>query len=335
MIETQRLHASTLISILHPQPSVNAMIQIVGLAKRATPADRFYQDVAVATEAVIELNSLGYNVFVGCNPRNVCSGFESSVPFVSDLFLDLQPERTSIEAVEHYLTKIGMPPTVVANSGHGAHMHFRVHPADPPRAKLIWERLCKFTGSDRVFNINRIARVPGSLNWKTTPMWCSMISANPERVYDVEFINKCLDTVGAPPARTPKEGIPVPVDPPEDWLALRRRIAEQPGGEGVLDIIDTGERNPYSEKQVTRSEADWVVVCALVRAGCADETVTWVYEKMPVGQLKYREAGPRYLYRTIESARRATADRQERSSRYIARDAHRVSTGSSRERSRR
>jgi hypothetical protein len=76
---------------------------------------------------------------------------------------------------------------------------------------------------------------------------------------------------------------------------------------GVLDIIATGEKNAYSEKQITRSEADWVVVCALVNAGATDEMIHWVYEKNPVGLLKYREAGAHYLNQTIESARRATS----------------------------
>jgi hypothetical protein len=330
VIETQRLHASTLIDLLHPQPSVNAMIEIVGLAKHTKPVNRYFQVADMAVACALELNGIGYNAFVGVNPRNQCTGFESSVPFVSDLFLDLQPERTPIEQVESYLTTIGLAPTVIADSGHGAHMHFKVQPAEPMRAKLVWERLVKFTGSDRVFNVNRIARLPGTINWKTEPKWCSMKSAVPERVYDVEYIDKRLNDIGAPPARTPKEGIVVPQNPREPVWKLRERIREQPGGGGVIDIIDTGEKNAWSEKQVTRSEADWLVICTLVRAGICDEDIHWLYESTNVKLLKYYDAGPRYLYRTIEAARRSTATPIERSARRAS-DAHRPSTGSYRE----
>lgn len=331
MIETQRLHASTLIGLLHPEPHVGAMIEIVGLAKNTKPVNRFFQRADMAVECALELNGIGYNAFVGVNPRNQCTGFEASVPFVSDLFLDLQPERTPIEQVEHYLTMVGLPPTVIADSGHGAHMHFRVQPTDPHRAKVVWERLVKFTGSDRVFNVNRIARLPGTINWKTEPRWCSMKSAVPDRVYDVEFIDARLNQIGAPPAKTPKEGIPVAQIPETDWWKLRERIREQPGGAAALDVIDTGEKNAWSDAQVSRSEADWHVICTLVRAGVTDSDIISIYEHRPIKQLKYWDAGPHYLYRTIERARSETATPIERS-RYMARDAHRVHRGSSRER---
>ncbi len=328
MIEVQRGHASTLISLLHPASTAQALIEITGLMPKSRPAKRYYTDVGLAVESALELNALGYNAFVNVNPRHEMAAFETSVLAVTALALDLQPERVPIAEAERRLVVAGLPPTLIAVSGYGAHFYLKLStPADPQRAKLIWERLCKYTTSDPIFSINRIMRLPGTLNLKKSPpTWCYVAGVAAGNQYDVEQINLQLDRVGAAPLRPPAEGIPVPVDPPEDWLELRERLSE-----GTRFIIDSGERNAYSEAQVSRSEADWVVVCGLVRAGATDDMIHWVYERQPVGLLKYREAGARYLKRTIEAARRATSERVERGAPARAKDSYRTPRGSSSE----
>jgi len=320
-------HAYALIALLHERASETALIEITAMGSRR-PMKRYLTDPWIASKHAVEMNLQGMSAFVNVNPRSAFSGFERDVPYVTALFLDLQPERTSIEEVNKRLTIGRIPPTVTCSSGHGAHMyHLLAKPADPTRAKLVWERLCKYTGSDPVFSINRIGRLPGCVNWKAPPAWGYITEFCPDRRYDIDEIDFALDRLGAGPARTPKEGIAVPVDPPEDWIELRKRLSE-----GVLDIIDTGEKNAFSEKQVTRSEADWVVVCALVRAGCTDAMVHWVYEREPVGNLKYREAGMHYLNKTIEAARRATLAPAEPRTGRRPYDAHRMPRGSEGER---
>jgi hypothetical protein len=304
----QAFHARTLIDLLHPQPAAETLIEITGLAPKTAPVKRYFTGAEVATEAVMELNDARYSVFVSLNPRKQMTGFETDVPFVTTLGLDLQPERTSISSVLERLALGGVHPTARAVSGHGEHMYFRVAAAEPYKAKPVWARLCKFTGSDPVFNCNRIFRCAGTLNWKKDPpRWCYLTEVHAERVYTVGDIDAVLDRLGAPPPKPPAEGIPIDVDLSANWFELRRRLSP-----GVLDILDTGEKNAYSEKQVTRSEADWVVVCALVRAGASDDLIAWIYNTQNVRLLKYHEAGARYLARTIETARRATAERKDR-----------------------
>lgn len=330
--QTQINHASLLLSILHPQPCPQALIEITAMAGRNRPVKRYFTDAALAVEFALEFDDMGFSIFVNSNPRDAFSGFEENVPYVTALALDLQPERTSIPHVEAALTQAGIPPAVVAVSGFGAHMYVLVNPVERTMAKTVWSRLCKWTGSDRIFNVNRIMRLPGSRNWKKNPPpWCYLVSTDPSRRFDLGHVTKCLDRVGAPPAVTPDVRlIAAPVNPPVDWFELRKRLDP-----GTLDIIDTGERNAYSEKQITRSEADWVVVCALVRAGAPDEAIHWVYARCPVGDMKYRESGERYLTRTIEAARRATAAPKVEHRGSFASDAHRVSLGGARDQYRR
>jgi hypothetical protein len=313
-----------LIALLHERACETALIEITAMGGKY-PMKRYLTSPVIAAQHAVEMNLQGMSAFVNVNPRSAFSGFERDVPYVSALFLDLQPEKTSIEEVAKRLTIGNIPPTVTGVSGHGVHMYLLLsQPADPSKAKIIWERLCKYTGSDPVFSINRIARLPGCVNWKVPPAWGYITEFQPERRYTIEQIDFALDRLGAGPARTPKEGIAVPVNPTQSWIEIRTQLSE-----GVRDIIDTGEKNAFSAQQITRSEADWVVVCALVRAGATDDTIIWVYETQPVGILKYREAGPHYLRKTIEAARRANVEAVEPTGRGRVYDAPRRHNGSS------
>jgi len=308
MRDTQLQHAMTAISLLHRTPGDTRLIEITALAQRQAPVKRWFTKPELAAEFALDMNDSKLCVFCAINTRNAFSGFERDVPEVTAMALDLQPERTSIETVGAWLTAAGIAPTAQTVSGYGAHMYFLLsEAADPHKAKLVWERLCKVTRSDNIFNTNRILRLPGSRNWKKTPpRWCYFTGLASQRQYTLHEIDRALDLMGAPPARTAKEGIQVPINPPIDWTELRKLLSG-----AVLDIIDTGEKNAFSERQVTRSEADWLVICALVRAGVSDGMIHWIYETQPVGMLKYRSVGVHYLNQTIHNARRATADTLE------------------------
>lgn len=300
-------HTYLLISTVHASPSPQRLIEITGLGAKRKPVKRYFTDAALAASYAAELNAQQYSVFHGVNPHSEFAGFETSVPCVTALVLDLQPERTSIPGVCDLLTAHGIAPTITVCSGNGAHVYLLLDAeTDPYAAKPAGERLVLATGSDRIFNTNRILGLAGTINWKTPPTWRYITGLWPERRYSLDTVISALDRMGAPPARKPHDGIPVPVEPPIPWQELRSKLSA-----GVLDIIDSGERNLYSELQTTRSEADWLVVCTLVRIGVSDEMIHWIYETQPVGLMKYRETGPRYLYRTIETARRATADKRE------------------------
>jgi hypothetical protein len=331
MIEPQLTHARKLISLLHPEPHAGALIEITSMPSKSRAHKEYFFYPELAAEHAVEQTIAGNGVFVGLNPRSQMAAFETDVPYVTTIGLDLQPEKNGFggddalvllrNEVEKRLALGNILPTATAMSGNGLHMYFRLaEPADPPKAKIVWERLCRFTGSDAIFNVNRIFRVPGTLNWKSNPpRWCYLMGEPEPRYYTIEQIDAALDKLGAGPARPPKEGIPVPVDPPEDVTELFKRLPES-----AAFAIRTGERNPLSEGQSSRSEADWLVVCALVRAGCSDEMIAWVYNQYPIKLLKYHEAGARYLSITIERARRDTAEPTEQvptSNRYRSRRA--------------
>lgn len=303
---TPQEHARVLISTVHPSPGPDRLIEITGLAKKRKPVKRYFTDAQLAADFSLEINTQGYAAFHGVNPHGEFAGFESSIPCVTSLVLDLQPERTDIAGVYAAMSAHGIPPTITACSGNGAHVYVLLsEEADPYKAKPVAERLVLATGSDRIFNTNRILGITGTVNWKNPPTWRYLTSVRQER-YTLAEVESALDRMGAPHPRKHKEGIPVPVEAPVSWSQLYGQLPES-----VRDIIITGERNPYSDRQISRSEADWLVVCTLVRAGVSDEMIHWIYETQPVGIMKYREAGARYLNHTIDTARRATATNRE------------------------
>ena len=301
----QLAHARTLISLIHPAPHAQALIEMTSMPSKKRAFKQYFFYAELAAEYAIEETVKGHSVYVSLNPRSQMSAFETDVPYVSTIGLDLQPEKTPIEEVEKRLSIGGILPTATSCSGGGTHMYFRLsEPADPVKAKVVWQRLCRFTGSDAIFNVNRIFRVPGTYNWKSPPPRpCYLTALAPERAYTIEEIDAALNRLGAGPAMPPKAGIPVPVGDPVDMKDLLDSLPE-----GVRWAIQTGERNQLSDGQVTRSETDWLVVCALVKAGCSDEMIAVVFSSQPIGLLKYYEAGAHYLTKTIESARRATAE---------------------------
>ena len=295
--------------------------------KRAFKQYFFY--AKLAAEHAIEESNKGNSVFVALNPRSQMSAFEADVPYVTTIGLDLQPEKTPIEEVEKRLAIGNILPTATSCSGGGVHMYFRLsEPADPTKAKVVWQRLCRFTGSDAIFNVNRIFRVTGSYNWKShPPRPCYFTALAPERAYTIEEINAALDRLGAGPAVPPKAGMQVPVDTELDLFKLFQNLPED-----VYYAIKTGERNQLSDGQVTRSETDWLVVCALVKAGVSDDGIAYIYANFPIGLLKYYEAGAHYLTKTIESARRATAEPIEHTRAYHR---HKLPSGSAGDKRRR
>jgi hypothetical protein len=306
-------HARLLISALHPQPAEDRLIEITTLLsrhnKKNIPEQAYFTDANAAAEWAISRNDKR-SVFVGVNPRRCRSAFEVDVAVTTALFLDLQPERTNVHDVIMMLTNYGIPPSIQVVSGNGAHLYLLVNPVDPFVAKPVAKRLCRATGGDATHNQNRIARIPGSVNWKPLPKlptWCYFAEPIREHRYDLAQVDEALTAMGVPIGKETAGGKREAIDPPADWNELRDRLRNAPGGNLIVDMIHWGERNEMSPGQPTRSEADWAVVCALVRVDATDEQIVQVFDHFPIGTLKYKEAGRRYLMHTIETARRRVA----------------------------
>ena len=99
----QLAHARTLISLIHPAPHAQALIEMTSMPSKKRAFKQYFFYAELAAQYAIEETVKGHSVYVSLNPRSQMSAFETDVPYVSTIGLDLQPEKTPIEEVEKRL----------------------------------------------------------------------------------------------------------------------------------------------------------------------------------------------------------------------------------------
>lgn len=298
-------HAKALIDFLVPNPSSEAMIEITTLLGRRW-GKRFFTYTPAAIEYAFEANEFHFHAYVGVNPHVEENGKESAVPWVTALFLDFDLNKdvpANPTADYQRLSEVGLIPSAVVCSGGGYHLYFKlVEPVPRDEAKLVWRRLCDGTTSDRVFNVNRIARLPGTTNWKPPPTMCRLDDLSGHR-YTLHDLSHGLDLLGVPkPAPEPEVVVSAPEDPLFNWDQLREQLSPP-----VRDLIQFGIKHGHTP---SRSEADFAVISELVRLGATNDQIKRIFDTTAIGALKYRKKGTdgvRYLNVSIDTARRKLA----------------------------
>lgn len=124
---------------------------------------------------------LGYHVAHGVNPRVTRSSRD--LDFYSNIILDFDSPKES-ETGRSVLAAMGLRHHVEVFTGRGCHLYLLLDkPAPRERLQPHYQALCRLTGSDSVHDPARIARTPGTLNWKLQePRMCRVIEYNPGRV---------------------------------------------------------------------------------------------------------------------------------------------------------
>lgn len=161
-----------------------------------------------------------------------------------------------------------LPPTAVVFSGHGWHFYWKLR--EPIRDAEQIEHLNKLliqdiaTADDACWNVNRFMRIPGTMNLK----------------YPDEPVNVELKTLN-----------PTIQYEPEDITVLSKLDRK------VRHKIKTGDSRGYQ----SRSDRDWAILGALVRAGATNELIDILFAHQPCGD-KARE-NAKYLEHSLEKMR--------------------------------
>jgi len=161
------------------------------------------------------------------------------------------------------------PPSAVVWSGHGFHLYWLLDDwqYDPKKIEALNEWLQSSIGGDSCHNVDRLLRIPGSINAKDGQrVECRTTEIRPQRIYRIA-----------------------------DLTAITRL------SERAATKILTGDRRGYR----SRSERDWAIACALVSAGVSDDVITSIFSYHECGD-KYRDPavdGVKYLRRTLIKAR--------------------------------
>ncbi len=178
-----------------------------------------------------------------------------------------------IDADDERLPRTTFPPSIVVNSGHGHHLYWLLDKVltSPDAIESINKSLIRDvpTADKASWNVNRVLRVPGTLNSKRPVEDVKLVRCNKDIVYTIQDFNVLA--------------------------ALDRKARHK---------IKTGDRRGYK----SRSERDWAVVTALIQAGASDNLIRLLFLTQPVGD-KVRDPGTHeaYFARTVERARASRA----------------------------
>jgi len=161
-----------------------------------------------------------------------------------------------------------IPPSIVVHSGHGFHLYWLLD--EPCTSVETIEKANKSlandvtTGDISCWNVNRILRVPGTLNLKdaTQPVVTKITTWRPDLVYKAKDFEVLEDL--------PKN--------------IRHKIR-------------TGDSRGHR----SRSERDWSILASLVMYGASDELISAIFQLQPCGD-KAREHD-QYLAHTLEKVR--------------------------------
>lgn len=162
-----------------------------------------------------------------------------------------------------------LPPSMLVMSGGGWHSYYLLK--EPCTDIDTIERLNKLLAQDvphgdlGCWNANRIMRVPGTLN-------CKPEYGEPRRVR-------------------------LELERPEIRYAIEDIEALEAIPDKIKHKIRTGDRRGHR----TRSERDWKIVVALVKAGASDDLIRTIFNYQPCGDKAIEE--PTYFNHTLERAR--------------------------------
>lgn len=167
-------------------------------------------DLPGLADGMASMKADGWNIYAGVQPRIdwQCKG-DNSVKIARCVFADFDGADADEVSVRIFNARLPQP-TMVIGSGHGMHVYWRLLlPLEDVGQHTEFQRdIAVMLGSDpKVFNPERIMRLPGFLNLKKEPyVYCEIIECDCTRRIDFEKLRSIV------PCR-PKPIIPKPVNP--------------------------------------------------------------------------------------------------------------------------
>lgn len=227
----------------------------------------------------------GSDAYVGVNPRSVKGGLAEHVPYVTCIFVDIDPANKKGEpstdeqlrnAIElgACITK-DFPGSVAVSSGSGCHVYFPVKPIRVDNREVLTESMKKWNDAirgkyatkelrvDSMFDLPRVIRLWGSFNTKSKRICAPIGTYNPEVRFAYEFSQV---------KETPSKSIEVVDDLNERFERLCR------SNKRLNDIV-TG-KTTFSD----RSTADFAFIATLCESAFSSDDIISLARKNPSGR---------------------------------------------------
>ena len=247
--------------------------------------------------------------------------------------VDLDPRRGESVAAEqvrlHELVTSNRPrglpnPSLVVFSGGGYQMFWRLREAIKIRDLAHAEELKRHNlqieivlGGDSCHNIDRLMRLPGTINWLTkkkieagrTPTLAHVVERHDDRIYDINNFPP------APLIQTSAAGLVSTAPSVQVSANIRRLLSVDELPKEVEDlakvVIVQGNDPDNPDRWKSRSEAVWYVACELARAEVDDDTFFSVLTDPSFAisaHVLEQKNSDGYAKRTIERAREFAID---------------------------
>lgn len=209
------------------------------------------------------------------------------------------------------------PPSIVIDSGGGVQAIWLLDEALPidghvpaaEEAEAYNRHLETILGGDSCHNLDRILRLPGTINWKRKPgrepRMAELLQFHDDRVYTLhEFTAAQPRDVGSTTGQgtVQLEGIPPPLASLDELPAAVSQRTRM--------LIVQGDDPDEPDRYPSRSEVTFAVACGMVRGGCSDEQIGAVLLDPDLAISAHTCAQKRpldYAVRQIQKARDAVA----------------------------
>ena len=235
------------------------------------------------------------NVYFGVCPRpHRGASLDSQIKTVRCLWCDID-DVTVEDALGRWETAEVPQPSIFVNSGRGVHGYWLLDRDVQALEELasiavLLPNFYRSFGGDRVQNLSRILRPPGTVNCKDRrngrPVRrCTLVACHPELRYPLEVFSRWVEPASQQPNREGSQLI--------EHTSVRPRGCDSAEIPEIIHNLNRPSRD--------RSRRDFAVVCDLLRHGLTAEEI-W---PLVANSSKFASNGRTYFDVTITNAERA------------------------------
>jgi putative DNA primase/helicase len=246
----------------------------------------FGADVEAAAAWALEQGAENRNIYWTVN---VCASGAIRKPTKSEItaarfaHVDIDPPKDGSPLdkvkVKAALESSRLPPSVLINSGNGLQALWTLdHPErDLDRVEGLNKALARHWGGDNCHNIDRLLRLPGTINWPNqrkrergcVPVRALLASHHPERRYTLDELEAEFGPLTGSTAKAPRVAIEIP----GDFKLLKSADLSRGDAAKLVTMIDQPEKNFRGSD---RSAWAYGIACQMVDDGYVDTEVLGV-----------------------------------------------------------
>lgn len=193
---------------LYPSGLLGRFLEIAGFYASSAPKRIWVQSFQEAEEIIAGISQDQKDVYFGVGLRDKRSGKKEDVYAITALWADIDSKAHggSMSRCLDNLQGLMVKPTIIVASGHGYHGYWVLK--EPlivgedvdllKRAEKAMSNLADLIGGDHVQNVNRIMRVPGTVNHKDPGsrgqrrVQCKIHKLRVDKVYGFEYLEAAL-----------------------------------------------------------------------------------------------------------------------------------------------